>query len=165
MTVLILGLTIFLVGFFIHVIIWKLTIPKKQTKSLILIFLITILVFLGLFVAFGRLWNVNTVQFLHSTLLVTTLTLAYITTYSALEVDSPSLVITMYISKADNGLSEDALNNIMPNDLLVVPRINDLVRDNLIRESKGKYQLTQFGARFIGIIIFYRNLLQAKKGG
>lgn len=173
MKVLFLGLFIFSLSFLFHLIIWKTHLPKKQVKALLQIFFITLilyLVVLSLFSPFLISLSLFTpgsfTEYLHLILFFISLTLAYIVTYSAIEVDSPSLVIVMAIAKSGlYGLNKENLEALMTDDVLVKPRIKDLLNSKMIYLDANNYKLTKSGYLFIRPFIFYRRLLKAGKGG
>jgi hypothetical protein len=155
------------IAFFLHLLIWKIRLPKKQTKALLLIFFVTLSIgcvfifYLPGMIAFDSFW-----QYLHMSIFFVSFTLSYVITYSALEADSPSLVIVDLIHSAGiNGLPDDELKSRLTDDVLVHPRIRDLYRDELIFNKYGKIFLTAKGKRLVRIFIFYRWLLNANKGG
>ncbi|MBF0472984.1 MAG: hypothetical protein HQK93_04535, partial [Nitrospirae bacterium] len=93
------------------------------------------------------------IELIHISLFVVSLTFAYIITYSAIEADSPSLVMIIAIADAGiNGLSVERFHEMMSNDLLVVPRLNDILRDKLAyKDENDKYILTKKGKIFAQI--------------
>jgi hypothetical protein len=94
------------------------------------------------------------------------LTLAYLITYSAIEADSPSLLIVIKIFEADSfGLSKESLEYELNNAVLIEPRINDLTRDKMAEFHEGKYRLRMKGILLARLFTFYRNMLKAGKGG
>lgn len=147
--------------------------PKGQTTALLEIFLIT------LFACLFILWFIqkliitlnpfllqNFSEYLHIIIFYISLTLAYIATYSAVEVDSPSLLIIMTIAQGgNNGFKKEELTKIIDDDLLVKPRAKDLLDDELVYLDSGKYKLTSKGFLMVNIFNFYRRLLNAQKGG
>lgn len=173
MNVLFWSVVFFCVAFFLHILIWKLHLPRRQTRTLLQIFFGTLLI--GLF----TLWSAKYVsqfdasiprnfsEYLHIALFVTSLTLAYMITYSALEADSPSLVIVMNIANAGlDGLKTTEFEQLMTNDILIIPRIQDLLRDKMVYMEGEKYKLTAKGMLFARIFIIYRQLLNvSQKGG
>jgi len=167
------ALLLILLSFLIHLIIWKIRLPKYQTKTLILIFFGTFFISIFLFELFipanyqsSQYVPQNFFDYVHIFLFFTSIMFAYLITYSAIEVDSPSLVITELIFDAGpGGLSKDALFTRLSDEVLVIPRINDLLRDNMIVSKGGKLNLTRKGKWFVMIFIFYRFLLNAKRGG
>ena len=91
---------------------------------------------------------------------------SYIITYSALEADSPSLVIIKTIANAGReGLSKDKLRAILNDDILVRPRLADLLTDGMATIDDGKYRLTSKGYLSARIFITYRKLLNLPVGG
>ena len=87
-------------------------------------------------------------------------------TYSAMEADSPSLVILNHIADAGSeGVAKDVFFDSLNDDILVKPRIKDLLRDKMAYLEEGRYRLTPKGIRFARIFILFRGLLKAPKGG
>lgn len=173
MKVLFWGSALFCLAFFLHLIIWKVHIPKRQTKVLLQIFFGTFTIaILTLWAASSLVSNFNLfspkslLEYLHISFFFVSLTLAYIVTYSAVEVDSPSLLIVKRIADAGpGGLDKDLLSAQLSDDILVIPRIHDLFRDKMAVLHEGKIYLTPKGKWFVQIFIFYRLLLKAKRGG
>ena len=93
--------------------------------------------------------------------------MAYLITYSAVEVDSPSLVMTMTIQKAgEKGFPVIDFKNFITDELVVIPRVNDLVHDKIAKFEGGIYKLTPKGINLAKIFNTYRNFLKLKdKGG
>lgn len=110
--------------------------------------------------------KLNTIDYMHIAVFFTSLALAYIANYSAIEVDSPSLLITKIIGYSGaKGVSKEELLNVMTDDTLLKPRVRDLVEDKLIDLDMDKYKLTLRGRLLARTFIFYRKLLNAQKGG
>jgi len=88
-------------------------------------------------------------------------------TYSALEADSPSLVMIMSIANAGKkGLDRMALQTNLSDDLLIKPRVMDLILDKMAYMDGEKICLTSKGVIFAKIFILYRNLMGRRiKGG
>ncbi len=174
MKVLLWGLAFFILSLILNLFIWRVRLPKRQTNALLKIFYGVFVLGIILFEV-SKAFNDNTSyqflpngipEYLHLFLLFTSLSLAYIITYSAVEVDSPSLVMVLAVNKAGrNGLSKTEFAELLTNERLVIPRINDLVRDKLIFLNRDKYKLTSNGRLFISIFILYRKIMNAQKGG
>lgn len=174
MKILFSGLCIFGIAFVTHLILWRAYIPKRHTNVLLQIFfgtwslfLIASLVSRIIIPSYVGFLPNNFLEHLYIFLFFTSLTLSYIITYSAIEVDSPSLIMVIAISNAGKeGLAKDKFDEMMNNDILVKPRISDLLRDEMVYMEKDKYCLTNKGEFFIKIFVFYRKLLDAPlKGG
>lgn len=160
------------IAFFLHLLVWKVRLPIRQTKAMLQIFFCTLgMIFILLIakpefsllgVTAPTLWT----EYLHIGLFFVSFTLAYMITYSALEADSPSLIMVLAIARAgDKGLPKSTFDATMTDDVLVIPRIHDLLLDNMAYLDGEKYRLRPKGILFARIFIFYRNLLKAKKGG
>ena len=174
MKILLCGSTIFCLAFFVHLIVWRIRIPGRQTKVLKQIFAYTLLASLfviwclsAFILKLGLFELLNFFEYLHISLFYLALTLAYIVTYSGMEVDSPSLVMTMKIAAAGTeGLSKEEFDESLPDDILVKPRVRDLVRDEMVTLNGEKHRITTKGVILAQLFIFYRKLLGITlKGG
>jgi hypothetical protein len=174
MKVLLWSTGIFASSFLLHILIWKIRLPHRQTKALLILFMGALAVAMtGLFYssrfvpAAAEYVPVGISEYIQIALFHVSLTLAYIITYSSLEADSPSLVIVKAVADAGpEGLDKEVLDEMFTDDILVRPRVNDLIRDKLALVKEGKYRLTPKGRSFIRIFILYRKLLNAPlKGG
>lgn len=172
MAVLIYGSALFLTAFLIQLIIWKINLPRRQTLSLLAIFFSTLIAgCLILYNApginiFGVAAPRGLADYLRITSYFISLTLAYMITYSAIEADSPTLVmVTRIHSAGPEGMTKEAFEREMSDELLVIPRINDLLLNKQVRLEGGGYRITPKGEMFARIFIVWRNLLKADKGG
>ncbi len=173
MKVLVFGLTIFCLAFMVHLIVWKIRLPKRQVKTMLLLFFATLLssiIILWNAPASFKLLNLtapdNIWEYLHICIFFISLTLAYMITYSALEADSPSLVMVMAINNAEpDGLDKKRFEELMSDQTLVMPRINDILIDRMAFMDGDRYCLTSKGALMARIFIFYRKLINAPEEG
>lgn len=173
MRVLFWGSSSFCLAFLLHLIMWKIHLPRRQTKTILQIFFgVLIVCLLILWLAPLFIDNINTFisltlpEYLLIVLFFVSLTLAYVITYSAIEADSPSLVMVMTVANAGpQGLNKEEFNRIMTDDILVMPRVRDLLRDKMVYMDGDKYRLTLKGFLFAYLFIHYRNLLNAPEGG
>ena len=165
------GTLIFAACFFAQIALWRIRLPSRQTKTLLMIFFGGLIVSLAALAAgfspAGISGPCGAAEFSHIFLFVSSLTLAYMITYSAIEADSPSLVIVLKIADAGtSGLAQDEFKKFMSDDLLVIPRINDLLTDKMAYKDGEKYRLTKKGVLFAKIFITYRAILgKTDKGG
>ncbi len=173
MKVLLYGLCLFFLSFVLQLIILKVHLPKRQTKALLLVFFSTMaggLICISFFSNYTETLGIFALDFLyeyvHIALFFISLTLAYMITYSAIEADSPSLVMIRAVARAGaEGLDKREFEKTMNNELLIVPRVRDLVTDKMAYMEGDKYRLTLKGVLFASIFIVYRKLLNAQKGG
>jgi len=172
MNILFYGLAVFIIALVIHLIVWRMHLPKKQIEALSLIF--SSALFLGLFCIFKFpqfiKWNIlpakNLFEVIQFILLFVSVAVSYIVSYPAIQVDSPTLLIINAVSKAGAyGLDKNELEMIADNDLLLIPRIKDMLSDNMIYLEGEKYKLLQKGLIMARIFSFYRSIIREKKGG
>lgn len=173
MKILVLGLSCFCSSFLVHLILWRVKLPCKQGKALFLtffgIFLLDILILYlisktDFYHAYFILQKPS--EYLHIAFLYVSLTCAYIVTYPAIEVDSPSLVIVNAVANSGHGgLKEEDLRKGLTNEILVKPRLSDLVLGKMVCYDGDKLKITRKGILFITPFIMYRRLVGAKKGG
>ncbi|QPJ65336.1 MAG: hypothetical protein G3M78_08005 [Candidatus Nitrohelix vancouverensis] len=166
-----LGCGWFFAAFFIQWALWKIRLPQRQAKTLLILFGLIWLTSLAL------VWMVssdpdhwaalqNPAEYLHYSFLYIALTLAYLNTYPGLEADSPSLVIVMTIHQGgEEGVAVEKFYETLTDDLLVKPRIRDLLVDKMATLDDGKYRLTRKGRLLAVLFGAYRSLLKAPKGG
>src|SRR3990172_1725927 len=151
MKVLFWGSAVFALSFVLHFALWRVRLPKRQTRALLIIFFGSLAAFFAFFRGYASLGLYECVSV---GLFVVSLTLAYIITYSAMEVDSPSLVMVNAIAGAGaEGLPKARFDEMMTDDVLVIPRIKDLLRDGHVYLDEGRYRLTPKGGSFIRIFI------------
>lgn len=157
----------------IHYAVWKIRVPQKQTRAILLIFfsvlggiILNLPVIAARFPLLSLELPLHPTTYLHVIGFVTAAALSYMITYTVIEVDSPSLVMALAISKAGEvGLPEAEFNAMMNDSLLVEPRIKDMLRDGLITQDGNVYHLTAKGRRMAGIFVLHRRLLGAGMGG
>jgi len=153
----------FLVVFLIHIGIWRIKKPLRQTRVLLFIFfgfLFAEIVFLGIKDHFN---GPVLIELLHISVIYTSMALGYIVFYSAMEVDSPSLRMVMAIhDEGSQGLERGLLDNLMTEDVLVKPRLMDLIRDEMVVFSDSKYKIAPKGRSLIKILNLYYGLIERK---
>lgn len=159
MSVLFYGILTFFTALLIHLMVWRICLPKKN-RALILANIFFWTLVLGAMILRGI------PGYLDYVVLYFCLAAAYIVSYPAMEADSPSLVIVRDIARTGrSGLDKSELYRTMSDEILVVARIEDLLADDLIRMDSGKYLLTAKGRFLAGIFVRFRRLLNAPKGG
>jgi hypothetical protein len=173
MAVFLYGSLLFLTGLVVHLIVWRIRLPRRQTKGLLIIFLVT-LVF-GCVLYDDTVPTLNTsgadspfalAEFFQLSLFFLSLTMAYLITYSAVEADSPSLVIVRKISEAGTGgLKKDLLAREIDESVLILPRLKDLIVDKMAVIEHGRYRLKTKGVIMARLFKFYRRLMGAGMGG
>lgn len=164
MLILLSGFGIFFTAFFLHVFIWRILPHLASMRNLFRIFLwiFASAIFLIWFYASPRSY----INILHICLLYASISSTYIITYSAVEAESPTiLIINEIMKKGEKGLSGRDLELILKDDILITPRIKDLLDDGMVYLAGGRYSLTAKGSLFVKIFMLYRGLLDLPKGG
>lgn len=173
MKILSLTLILFFTAFILQLIVWRIRLPKRQTKVLLGIFfgtlfagLLTLKIVPYLIPGLGIYAPKYPLEYLHISISFISLTLAYMITYSAIEADSPSLVMIRAVAKAGSeGLDKKEFDKTMSDELLVIPRVRDLVTDKMAYIDGDKYRLSPKGFLFARLFILSRKILNAPKGG
>lgn len=169
--ILLIGILIFFASLFLHIIIWRCRCPVNRLSALILIFILLPLIFVVGFMAFR--WfafppdniNIMLIDWSAVYLLHFALACAYILGYPAVEAASPSITILLRIGASHaSGLSYDDLLYYFYDELLLEPRIKDLIEAGLILESNNYLMITPRGAALIRSFMFLRHLLNLQKG-
>lgn len=146
--------------------------PKKQINTLLMIFVSVIVLGALVVLRYPGLikWSiysfVNLFEIFQLFLLYSTISIAYILSYPAIEVDSPTLIIIRAVFDAGAaGLEKSSLERIANNDLLILPRIRDMVSDRMVYIKDGKYRLMTKGLIMAKIFLAYRSIIKGEKGG
>jgi len=163
MNILISGVSLFAIALLLHLAVWRIRYPRNPIKALVLLFGAVVLsgiIFLSLRASY------STAQCLHTILLFFSLFTGYLLTYSAIQADSPSLVIMLSISEVGkNGLPAEFIKRSLRDDLLIEPRLKDLVEARLVDLEGQVYKINRKGRLFALPFIIYRNFLGLGKGG
>jgi len=131
--------------------LWRIYLPQRQTRAIVLLTLATDGVSLLLLA-----WQQGTltgaaeapppVVYLHIALFMFALLCSYVITYSALEADSPTLVMVKMLYEArPEGLEKQRFLSMLNDEALVLPRVRDLERDHMAEVVDGRYVLTPKG--------------------
>jgi hypothetical protein len=163
------ALGLFLCGFFLHWLVWRIHMPRRQTATLLLIMFATLPVGLAAarwlpslaFIGPLGMWACLQVAIFH-----VAMTLAYVVAYSALEERSPSMTLLVHVADAGSrGCSGEELSALLRNALPVEIRLSALVRDKMATCDDDRYYLTPKGRVWAGLFLFWLHLLKMEKGG
>lgn len=173
MAVLIYSLGLFLTAFGFHCVVWKIRLPKNHSGALVVIFSGILAAGIGVLKFFeGGMGEMGLPvlagpgDYFQVVAAYVSVTLAYVVTYSGIEVDSPSLVMVLEIHRAGaQGLGEMHFHQTMDNSTLVLPRVNDLIKGRLAVLEQGNYQLTFKGRMIAGLFSLYRKILGREEFG
>jgi hypothetical protein len=164
---------LFLLAFAAQAVIWRCRRPRAQYTGLLGLYLGALaLVTVGLVGArlasagAARLLPVAPLDYLTFALLYVGLVLAFGTTYSAVQADSPTMSVLLAIeATSGRGLALAELLDRFPDRVLVVPRLDDLVAGGLARLRDGRYVIAPRGVLFARPFVLFRRLLGFGRGG
>jgi hypothetical protein len=163
------GCGLFLLTFLAHLAVWRIYVPRRAIRVLLLFFPAA-LPFAFLLVhavpSLGEIAPANSGEWLHVALFYVPLSLAYTVTYSALEEDSPSLTILVFLAEAgEAGRSREELYGLIGNDFVIGSRLEALLAGGLLAPVNGKYQLTARGKNWVRLFGAFRWLYRLNLGG
>lgn len=160
------SIIIFFICLGLHIFIWRWRNSRNSAAALLVIFIIFPSI-AGVVIAgfnwFGFIADIMKAplnDWFAVYLLHFAISAGYILSYPAVEAASPSLAISLIIggSGSKGVLYEDLLHHFN-NEILLQPRIKDLMDAKLITESNGYVSITVRGIVFIRPFIFIRRLL------
>lgn len=160
---------LFAFAFAVHLVWWRIRTPRRQTATLLLWFFAAFP--LGIFLAKHFADSEDLVPKSGWHLLLTAqfyfgATLAYACINSALQHDSPALMVVTYISLAGpQGRTRDEVRSILRDDVLIEPRIREFAAGGIVELVDGRYRLTPRGLRFLRTMTLVRNVFRLPRGG
>jgi hypothetical protein len=169
MDVVLFALGLLAATFLVHLIWWRIHTPRRQT-SLILLWFVAALP-LGIVVARSLpMLRPYAPTDVWSMLLVAQFqlgaALAYACINSALQHDSPALMVVTYIAlSGSKGCTRDDVRTILSDDLLIEPRIREFTAGGLVELAAGRYKLTPRGLRFLRTMTLIRRVFRLPRGG
>ncbi len=167
------GCILLCAAFAVHYAVWRVRLPRRQNKILLEIFFGTLLFGLCMMRMLPALTDVfdgyllqGAGEYIQAAVLFLSCTFAYMITYSAIEVDSPSLLMTLAIAQAGpDGIDPKEFETRLTDDILTRPRLQDLITDRMTEFDGQRYVLTKKGAVVAKIFVIYRRILNLEKGG
>lgn len=172
MSVAVCGFLLFIAAFLFHVVIWRIKRPAHSVKVLVALFLLVLMVGIIVLMHFAYAYPDlliiphKLVNYVHIAVFFLSLFTLYLFSYSAIEADSPSLVIVMRVAQAGkDGLPREKIEESLVDNLLVEPRLQDLVDAKLVDLAGAVYKINKKGIFFIKPFIAFREFLGLGKGG
>lgn len=157
---------IFFICLCLHIVIWRWWHPKRRVVALFLLFIILPLLFIIGYVGLERLVVVPSVlsfarvEWLSIYLFHLAFSSAYILSYPAIEAVSPSLAILLMIGDSiPHGVVHDDLLHVFDDEVVLEPRLKDLIEAGLIIKSADYLMVTSRGSTFVKCFILLRRLL------
>lgn len=165
------GLGLFAVAIVIHLAAWRLFKPVRQYLTLLGLYagiLVAASVAMRMVPVASKesLIPANTVEYLTFAMLYTGLAFAYVSTFSAVQADSPSLLLLLIINEAgDRGVSRQELDEQLGDNVMIIPRVQDLITGGLAVRQGPRYVIEPRGALLAAVHTRYRAFLKMGKGG
>ena len=160
-------ITSFAAAWCLHLVLWRVRLPKAQLKTLLIIFfLVWAAVVFALYLSEAELSGV--LWILYFSLLYWSAALCYVITYSAMEGDSPTLSLTRHLHRGgDEGVAHEEIEEFFRQRPFVGARVKALITDNIFIEEQGGYRLSPGRYLFFRVILGYRRIVfgPIKSGG
>jgi len=168
--ILLTSISVFLLCLLIHVLLWRVRLPRHRALWLFLVFffLPPIIWFLHSFLVFVldlparyalRVLDGAVVLLLHYAL-----SSAYILSYPAVEALSPTLVIALFLARSNAESDFEDLAGLFPDESILMPRIMDLIESNLVRLDNDTLSLTLRGRILVNFFTIFRSFIGLKQG-
>lgn len=156
MTVACLAVACFSIALLVHLLVWRVRLPRRHVPTLGFLFLVTLIAEIVLIAAlapFGL--SLSGWQYAHIILFYTALSLAYIDIYPGLEQRSPRMTIALLVERAaPEGIGRDEIHRLFGDDPPVDMRMKAMVEDSMLVEDGGTCTLTPKG-RLLGWFFSY----------
>ena len=155
---------VFAAAFLIHLIWWRIALPRRQTAALLAgdcAVLVPRLALPGHWLTAADRW-----QAIHVAVFHTACSLAYIVAYSALEHRSPSM--TLLVAVADSGTagcSPEELRGLLAGASPVEVRLDAMVHEGMVVRDGDGYRLAPKGRAWATVLTNWRRLLGMPPGG
>lgn len=154
---------VFLVGLVVHLILWRVRMPRHHTSALLVIFAVIFLLAIPVLLGAVPAWPDR----LRIALLYLAASLCYVITYSAIEGDSPTLSLMRLLDhKGDAGLPVAEVDHFLARRPFVKARLSALILSGHVREEGGRYRLAGSPSLPFQVILGFRKLYgPIAKGG
>lgn len=159
---------VFAAAFLIHLIWWRIALPRRQTAALLAVFFGVLFAWLAVshFLPGHSLTAADRWQAIHVAVFHTACSLAYIVAYSALEHRSPSM--TLLVAVADSGTagcSPEELRGLLAGASPVEVRLDAMVHEGMVVRDGDGYRLAPKGLAWATVLTNWRRLLGMPPGG
>jgi hypothetical protein len=151
---------LFLAAFCVHVLWWRIRLPKRQLWTLLRGLTAFFPLGMGMLCGLG-LWPAawfTSPAIAVVALLYFSLTITYVITYSALEGDSPSLSLVRWIATRPEGVTAAELDAFMAQRPFIRARLRALQEDALTEERDGRLFIRGTPSLFFRAILAWRTL-------
>jgi hypothetical protein len=165
MKILAASVIVFAAAFVVHLLVWRVALPRRQTRALGAIFAA---VWIAALAASAWFFLPDVFSVCYASLLYWSAAAAYIVTYSAMEGDSPTLSLVRHLDRAGpGGITHAELEMFFAQRPFAAARLRALVEDGILSAGEGGYRLRgQRPFLFCLVLGFRRAVLgRAARGG
>lgn len=168
MTTAFLAVGVLAVAFVLHLVWWRIALPRRQTAMLLAVFFGVLGAWLAVSHFLPGRWftAADRWQAIHVAIVHTACALAYIVAYSALEHRSPSM--TLLVAVADSGAagcSPEELRGLLAGASPVEVRLDAMVHEGMVTRDGDGYRLAPKGLAWATVLSNWRRLLGMPPGG
>jgi hypothetical protein len=155
------------VAFAVHLIWWRLKVPRRQPLALLVLFLTVALCgFATIYAADLFAGELPLPRLLLAVLLFGSIGVVYLILFSAMEEDSPSLTLIRLISEAGpRGIHRAQLLKAVEGHSYIKVRIDMMISDGMAVETATGLRLASQGLWLSSLVLFYRKMLARTKVG
>lgn len=170
MAVLIVTSVIFITAWLIHVIWWRISLPKNPVPTLIRFFLFFMAASLVFIVAAQRLQllkriELSSVDVFHVIFFFFAMTFVYALVYLGIKDVGPSFLILQALKQcAKEGMTAEDFQWVVTNEYLIDTRLKEMLSGKLLRLTSSKYQILKYGQHYLDCYYCYRRILNKKAG-
>ena len=162
---LIYGFLFFCIAFLFHLIVWRIRVPENPIRVLLVIFYSVLssgLMFLWFYQVGSSLFGSQLAfGYLNIVLFFTAMTFTYCLVHQFLVDDAPSLITIMSIFNAGkSGMSKTELSALITDDIFIKPRIEFLVKEQMVQKLEDNYLLAPKGYRLLSIFMVIQKIMK-----
>lgn len=159
------GLLLLLLAFFVHIVAWRVRLPRRSIRALLCIFAATPLVVVPIYFAIEPAFT-DASDAVRILLFYVSCALVYVVLYSAIESKSPSLAIVSYLASCGSaGCVEADFAGHVTDDEGISTRIAAMTAVQMIVVSDGQCTLTPAGRRWAKLFEFASTIFRLPLGG
>jgi hypothetical protein len=159
------GFLLLLLAFFVHIVAWRVRLPRRSIRALLCIFAATPLVVVPIYFAIEPAFT-DASDAVRILLFYVSCALVYVVLYSAIESRSPSLAIVSYVaSRGSAGCAEADFADHVIDDEGISTRIAAMIAAKMIVVSNGQCTLTPAGRRWAKLFELASAIFRLPLGG
>jgi len=165
MVVLISGLALFFLAYFIHATVWRIRPPRHEWRTLIFIFSGVAAVALAVvpYASETQRLGLTLPRLALTLLLFGGLSIVYLILFSALQADSPTLTMIRIIRhhRTDGVTTAELISNFASRSY-PRERLDRMIEDGLVQSVDGRLRIAPQGKRIASVVLSYRELLRQR---